>query len=102
MNKSSAKSSSRSNTKKLQQNKKPNDGLTIQEEMNIGNKLKRMKGRIIGETDKALRVTIDNGEDIWIPKSIIKSQYNTETNSKQTFLIDSWFLEKNNLLLQTA
>ncbi|MFX0029011.1 MAG: hypothetical protein ACFE8B_07370 [Candidatus Hermodarchaeota archaeon] len=102
MNKSSAKTISKSNNKKLPQTKKLDDGLTIQEEMNIGNNLKRIEGRIIGETDKALRITIDNGEDVWIPKSIIKSQYNTESNAKQTFLIDSWFLEKNNLVLQTA
>jgi len=91
--------SSRDKTKIVEQSKNTDDGLTIKEE--LGNNLKKMKGSITGETDKALRVTIENGDEIWIPKSIIKSQYDVETKLKQTFLIDSWFLEKNNLLMQT-
>lgn len=90
------------NSKKNAENKRLDDGLTIQEEMNISNKLKRMEGKIVGETEKALRVTMENGEEIWIPKSTIKSQYNVETNSTQTFLVESWFLDKNNIILQTA
>lgn len=101
-NKSYPNSGSKGNTGILEQNKNSDDGLTIQEELNLGKNLKKMEGSIVGETDKALRVTIENGEDIWIPKSIIKSQYDVETKSKQSFVVDSWFLEKNNLLVQTV
>lgn len=101
-NKSFSNSGSKDNTRILEQNKNNDDGLTIQEELNLGKNLERMEGSIIGETDKALRVTIENGNDIWIPKSTIKSQYNVETKSKQTLLIDSWFLEKNNLLVKSV
>ncbi|MFX0081479.1 MAG: hypothetical protein ACFE94_06985 [Candidatus Hodarchaeota archaeon] len=83
----------------VEQNNKKDDGLTVHEEMNLGAKIRQLKGKILGETEKALRVAINNGSDIWIPKSTIKSQYNPEINIKQTFLIDSWFLEKNNLQL---
>ena len=83
----------------VKQNNITDDGLTIREEMNLGEKIRRLEGIISGETEKAIRIAINNGEDIWIPKSTIKSQYNAEKNTKQTFLIDSWFLEKNNLNL---
>jgi hypothetical protein len=80
-----------------EKNNRTDDGLTVREEMNLGEKIKQLEGKILGETEKALRVAINNGDDIWIPKSTIKSQYNPEIHVKQTFLIDSWFLEKNNL-----
>ena len=97
--KSFANISSKNNNKIVEQNNMTNDGLTIREEMNLGEKIKRLEGKILGETEKALRVAINNGDDLWIPKSTIKSQYNPEINIKQSFLIDSWFLEKNDLQL---
>ena len=102
INKSYPNSGSKGNNGILEQNKTSDDGLTIQEELNLGKNLKKMEGSIVGETDKALRVAIENGDDIWIPKSIIKSQYDVEIKSKQLFVVDSWFLEKNNLLIQTV
>jgi len=33
----------------------------------------------------------------WFPKSTIKSQYSPEKESLQTFLIDSWIIEKNKI-----
>ena len=97
--KSFANISSKNSNKIVKQNNMTNDGLTIREEMNLGEKIKRLEGKILGETEKALRVAINNGDDVWIPKSTIKSQYNPEINTQQTFLIDSWFLEKNNVNL---
>jgi hypothetical protein len=87
---------SKNKTRTLEQIKNDNDGKIIREQA-----VKKMQGSITGETDKALRVTVENGDEIWIPKSTIKSQYDVETTLKQTFLIDSWFIEKNKLLLQT-
>jgi hypothetical protein len=56
-----------------------------------------LKGSISGETEKALLLKIQSGDEIWVPKSIIKSKYNNEVKSEQNFLVDSWFLEKKNL-----
>ena len=97
--KSFAINSQKNNDIIIEQNNMTDDGLTIREEMNLGEKIKRLEGRILGETDKALRVTINNGNELWIPKSTIKSKFNPEINTKQTFLINSWFLDKNNLNL---
>ena len=83
-------------------NKSKEDRLAIHEEMDLGDNIKKMEGMITGETEKALLVTVNNGNEIWIPKSTIKSQYIPEIKAKQTFLIDSWFLEKNNLIKQKA
>lgn len=87
---------------KATEEKKEGDGLTIHEEMNLGDKVSKMEGEIVGETEKALRVKTINGEDVWIPKSTIKSQYNLELGGNQTFLIDSWIIEKNHLIHQKA
>ncbi|MFX1376443.1 MAG: hypothetical protein ACFFA0_11560 [Promethearchaeota archaeon] len=89
----------KNNLTKQEQNRIVDDGLRIREELDLGTNVRKMEGRIMGETDKALRLIIDNGEEIWIPKSTIKSHYDLKINAKQNFLIDSWFLEKNNLNL---
>ncbi|MFX1479864.1 MAG: hypothetical protein ACFFCI_17235 [Promethearchaeota archaeon] len=76
------------------------DRLTIQEEMNLSENIKKMEGMIAGETEKAILISTDTGDEVWVPKSIIKSQYTSEKNKKQTFFVDSWFLEKNKLIKQ--
>ncbi|MHA1915243.1 MAG: hypothetical protein ACW97V_12835 [Promethearchaeota archaeon] len=78
------------------------DGLTVQEEMNLGDKVSKLEGEIVGETEKALRLKTVYGDDVWFPKSTIKSQFNLESEGKQTFLIDTWILEKNRLIPQKA
>ncbi|MHA2472955.1 MAG: hypothetical protein ACXAES_06965 [Promethearchaeota archaeon] len=78
------------------------DGLTIHEEMNLGDKVSKLEGEIVGETEKALRLKTIYGDDVWFPKSTIKSQFNVELVGKQTFLIDTWILEKNSLIPQKA
>jgi len=55
-------------------------------------------GSIKGETEKALLINFTNGNDIWIPKSVIHSQFNKTLDLKQNFLIDSWLLIKNKIL----
>jgi len=82
------------------QSNKEGDGLTVQEEMSLSDDIKKMEGMIAGETEKAILITIDSGDEVWVPKSIIKSQFISEKNKKQTFLVDSWFLEKNKLVKQ--
>ena len=71
--------------------------------INIGNteinegKTSQIEGSIKNSTEKALLINFDNNTEIWIPRSTIKSTYNIEDDSNQTFLIDEWILKKNNL-----
>jgi len=65
------------------------------EEINVGGDVGKMKGIIAGETEKAILIQLENGNEQWVPKSVIKSNYNTTIKATQDFLIDSWFLEKN-------
>lgn len=57
----------------------------------------QIEGNIEAETKNALLINFDNNNEIWIPKSIIRSQNKQNKGLAQTFLIDTWFLKKNNL-----
>lgn len=50
------------------------------------------------ETDKALLLLLDSGNEVWIPKSGINSNYVFNKDISQTFLIQKWILLKNNIL----
>lgn len=58
---------------------------------------KHISGAIKGETDKALLINFKEGQEIWVPKSTIHSDYNTESKVPQTFLIDDWVLKRNSI-----
>ena len=53
------------------------------------------KGEIKAETEKALLLVFDSGNEKWIPKSTIKSKYTSQIGLAQTFTIDKWVLQKN-------
>ncbi len=58
----------------------------------------QIKGVIEGETEKALLIQFNEEKEVWIPKSIIRSDYNTSVkDSTQDFLIDNWILKRNNI-----
>ncbi|MFX1296312.1 MAG: hypothetical protein ACFFD2_15855 [Promethearchaeota archaeon] len=57
----------------------------------------QIEGNIEAETKNALLINFNNDNEIWVPKSIIRSQHNLSKGLTQTFLIDTWFLKKNNL-----
>lgn len=57
----------------------------------------QIKGNIEAETKNALLINFNNNNEIWVPKSIIRSQNNQSKGETQTFLIDTWFLKKNSL-----
>ena len=71
--------------------------LPVIEEVDLGDGIAKISGFIKGETDKALRIDITNGDENWFPKSVIKSSFDIESHAEQSFLVDSWFLEKNNI-----
>ncbi|TXT63401.1 MAG: hypothetical protein BAJALOKI3v1_380040 [Promethearchaeota archaeon] len=61
-------------------------------------KLTKVMGIIKRETKKALLIQFRSGNEIWIPKSSIKSQYISNNEISQTFLIDTWVLAKNEVV----
>lgn len=71
--------------------------LSVIEEIDLGDNIVKITGCIKGETPKALLITIDNGSETWFPKSVIKSPFDGEDSTEQSFLVDSWFLEKNKI-----
>ena len=58
----------------------------------------QLKGVIEGETEKALLIQFNEDKEVWIPKSIIRSDYDTSVkDNTQNFLIDNWILKRNNI-----
>jgi hypothetical protein len=57
-----------------------------------------ISGAIKGETEKALLITFNSGQEIWIPKSTIHCQYSPKKQLNQGFLIDNWILKRNKIL----
>ena len=58
----------------------------------------QVEGAIKNETQKALLITFQNDRECWIPKSAVRSSYVSDQEKQQSFIIDTWLLEKNNLL----
>ncbi len=69
--------------------------IRVSEEVISVEEIKRVAGEIKSSTEKALLITFTNGSEVWIPKSTIKSNFEEESKEKQSFLIDSWVLQKN-------
>jgi len=64
---------------------------------NILKDLSNVDGTILGETEKAILIEFDIKE-VWVPKSTINNHYLPQKNLSQKFLINNWFLKKNNLI----
>jgi hypothetical protein len=71
--------------------------LIVVEEISTGEALTKVQGIIAGETEKAILLKLNGGAENWFPKSTIKSQYLLEKEISQTFMIDSWIIEKNKI-----
>jgi len=51
------------------------------------------------ESPKALLISLDSGDEFWIPKSTIHSEYNVKEKEKsQKFIVDKWIIEKQKIL----
>jgi len=61
------------------------------------NEVSQINGVIEGETEKALLIQFNNDKEIWIPKSVIRSNYDSSNDISQNFMIDNWILKKNNV-----
>ena len=65
------------------------------EKVNLENETAELKGICEGNTEKAVLILFDNGKQIWIPKSTIRSENDLESSNRQPFVIDIWVLKKN-------
>ena len=63
----------------------------------IENEVSQINGVIEGETEKALLIQFNKDKEIWIPKSVIRSNYDSSNDISQNFIIDNWILKKNNI-----
>ena len=60
-----------------------------------------LRGRIKRETEKALLISFSNDRTVWVPKSTITSNFTSQLNITQNFIIAKWFVEKSNLILES-
>jgi len=51
-----------------------------------------------GETEKALLIAFEGKKAIWVPKSTIRSGFDSKITASQKFEIDTWILKKNNIM----
>ncbi|MHA2182885.1 MAG: hypothetical protein ACXAAH_15815, partial [Promethearchaeota archaeon] len=65
----------------------------------IQENIRTVQGKIIAETEKAVRIQFKSGKENWIPKSTITSKFNSQRDTFQPFSIKTWVLEKNNILV---
>ena len=63
---------------------------------------RKIKGSIKAETEKALLIIFQNGKEIWIPKSMIYSKFDSEGSKEQEFFIDNWVLTQNRVTASAA
>ncbi|KKM20944.1 hypothetical protein LCGC14_1640350, partial [marine sediment metagenome] len=82
-------------TNDIKSEKVNTDNLEVVEEVNLGDRVKKIEGIIKSETEKGLLLQMNNNSEYWFPKSTIKSKFNSVEGTKQSFIIDSWILEKN-------
>lgn len=61
-----------------------------------GSETTTITGMIQGETEKALRILFETGQEAWIPKSTIHSSYSSAPE-EQEFIIETWMLKKNGI-----
>jgi hypothetical protein len=61
--------------------------------------IKKVQGKIIAETEKAVRIHFLSEQEMWIPKSTVASEFNSQRDTFQPFSIHTWVLEKNKILI---
>ncbi len=77
------------------------DGLHIVEttEFSASRDPIEIEAKIKVESPKALLITLDSGDEFWIPKSTIHSDYDVKEKKKsQKFIVDKWIIEKHVIL----
>lgn len=57
-------------------------------------------GKVVGASELALKIELESGDTVWIPKSVIHDNsevYNDEDNSNGEVVVKSWFAEQEGL-----
>ena len=77
---------------------KAKDGLQVVEttEYELSKERMEINVKIKVESPKALLISLDTGNEFWVPKSTVHSQY--DVNNKENYqklLIDKWIIDKN-------
>lgn len=58
-----------------------------------------VKARVKYSSAKALFVELRNGRHLWLPKSLIHSEYQeSDTEMEQVFEVSEWFVRKEGLV----
>lgn len=74
------------------------DGLHVVEttEYGVSIDLVEIRAKIKAESQKALLIDLENGQEFWIPKSTIHSNYNVQKRQDyQSLKVEKWIIEKN-------
>ena len=77
------------------------DGLQVVETTEYGVSVDtiEVEAKIKVESPKALLVTLNSGEEFWIPKSTIHSNYDINSKNRyQNLIVDKWIIEKNKII----
>jgi len=77
------------------------DGLHIVEttEFSVSRSTVEINAKIKVESPKAILITLNSGEEFWIPKSTIHSEYDvSDKNKLQKLIVDKWIIEKHKIL----
>ncbi|MHA1727173.1 MAG: hypothetical protein ACTSWY_00395 [Promethearchaeota archaeon] len=56
-----------------------------------------LQGKIKIEREKAVLVVLENGQEIWFPRSTIMNSYESQSKNFQKFNVKNWVLKKRNL-----
>lgn len=74
------------------------DGLQVVEttEYGVDKEVMEILAKIKVESPKALLITLDTGNEFWIPKSTVHNNYNArDKENYQKLIVDKWIIEKN-------
>ncbi|MFX0001445.1 MAG: hypothetical protein ACFE9Q_15575 [Candidatus Hodarchaeota archaeon] len=77
------------------------DGLHIVEttEFSASRDTVSIDAKIKVESPKAILVTLNSGEEFWVPKSTLHNQYDVnEKKNLQKLIVDKWIIEKNKII----
>ncbi|MFX0029531.1 MAG: hypothetical protein ACFE8B_09995 [Candidatus Hermodarchaeota archaeon] len=75
------------------------DGLHIVETTEYGASIDTVEldAKIKVESPKALLITLESDDEIWIPKSTIHNEYDLKSRDSQKFIVDKWIIEKHKI-----
>ena len=89
-----AKSLPNSNVKRVDLDKSTTVETSIIKTDKIGDDRVEINGSIKAETERAILIVLNSGQEMWIPKSKIHSQYEPELGKTQVFITEEWILKK--------